>query len=111
MKIGELLQKAGLIDEKQLAIALSEQSRTGAKLGAILADLGFTSEDAISRALADQSGVEHIDADDAELDPAAAALVPEGIARKLNALPIRIEGGNLVVAMSNPTDIVSVRRV
>jgi type IV pilus assembly protein PilB len=108
MKIGEILMQAGLIDAKQLSIALAEQARTGGKLGVILVDLGFTSDDALSRALADQSGVDHIDADDANVDQAAVALVPEVVARKLSALPLRVEGKNLVVAMSNPTDIVAI---
>ena len=108
MKIGQLLITAGLIDEKQLEIALSEQAKTGAKLGQILADLGFTTEDAVSRALAQQSGVAHIDADEADIEAAAIELVPEATARKLNALPLRIEGKTLLVAMSNPTDIISI---
>ena len=106
MKVGQILTNAGLIDERQLEIALSEQAKTGAKLGVILSDLGFTTEDAISRALARQSGVAHVDVDDAELESAAVALVPEATARKLNALPLRIEGNTLLVAMSNPTDII-----
>ncbi len=108
MKIGQILVNAGLIDEKQLAIALSEQAKTGAKLGQVLADHGFTTEDAVSRALAQQSGVSHIDADEADIEPAAVELVPEATARKLNALPLRIEGKTLLVAMSNPTDIISI---
>jgi type II secretory ATPase GspE/PulE/Tfp pilus assembly ATPase PilB-like protein len=108
MKIGQILVNAGLIDEKQLEIALAEQAKTGAKLGLILADLGFTTEDAVSRALAQQSGVAHIDADDADVEPAAAALVPEATARRLCALPLRIEGKTLLVAMSNPTDIIAI---
>ena len=50
MKIGQILVNAGLIDDKQLEIALSEQAKTGSKLGQILADHGFTTEDAVSRA-------------------------------------------------------------
>jgi type IV pilus assembly protein PilB len=108
MKIGRILVNAGLIDEKQLEIALAEQAKTGAKLGATLAELGFASEEAVSRALANQSGVDHVDADREEIDPAALALVPEAIARRLNALPLRREGKALRVAMSDPTDIVAI---
>jgi len=108
MKIGRILIAAGLIDEKQLEIALAEQDKTGAKLGATLAELGFASEEAVSHALANQSGVDHVDADREELEPAALALVPEATARRLNALPLRREGKALRVAMSDPTDIVAI---
>ena len=108
MKIGAILVQAGLIDEKQLEIALAEQAKTGAKLGAILAELGFASDEAVSHALANQSGVEHVDAERVATDPQALALVPEAVARRLGALPIRREARALVVAMSDPTDIVAI---
>ncbi|MGH0029906.1 MAG: GspE/PulE family protein [Myxococcota bacterium] len=107
-RVGEILIDSGLIDAKQLEIALAEQTKTGAKLGVVLADLGFTTEEAVSRALAEQSGVEHSDLEHAELEPRAARMVPEDMARRLNALPLRIENEALVVAMSNPTDIVAI---
>ena len=109
--MGELLVDADVIDEHQLAIALAEQKRTGGKLGRILIDLGLSTEEAISRALASQTGVDHIDLDAAEIEPAATERVDEAIARRHQLIAVRFEGTQLLVAMANPTDIVAIDAV
>ncbi len=110
-QIGKMLIEAGLIDAKQLEMALAEQARVGGRLGEIMAGLGFASEDAVSRALANQSGVDHFDLDDEEIEPDAVALIPEALARRLGVLPLRMEKKRLVLAMSNPTDIVAIDEI
>ncbi len=110
-KLGEILIDAGVIDEHQLEIAIAERDRVGGRLGRILVDLGLATEDAISRALASQSGVEHCDLDRTELDPAALALVPEDVARRLQLIPVRLEDDSIVVAMAVPTNIVAIDEV
>ena len=44
IRLGELLVQQRVISELQLTSALTEQKRTGRKLGRVLADLGFLSE-------------------------------------------------------------------
>ncbi len=110
-KLGEILVDAGVVDEQQLSIALAEQRKVGGRLGEILAELGFTTEEEISRSLASQSGVDHTDLDREEMDSRALELVEERMARRLHVLPLRVEGDNLVIAMSNPTDIVAIDEV
>jgi type IV pilus assembly protein PilB len=107
LKVGELLVDADVITAAQLEIALAEQARTGRRLGRVLLDLGLATEESISRALASQSGVEHYDLEGVQLDPEAIRLVPEDLARRRNLVPLRFENGSLVVAMSNPADIVA----
>lgn len=107
LKVGELLVDADVITAAQLEIALAEQARTGRRLGRVLLDLGLATEESISRALASQSGVEHYDLEGVELDPEAVRLVPEDLARRRNLVPLGFENGSLVVAMSNPADIVA----
>jgi type II secretory ATPase GspE/PulE/Tfp pilus assembly ATPase PilB-like protein len=110
-KLGEMLIADGLIDERQLELALAEQRRVGGKLGGILAELGFTTEEEISRSLARQSGVEHCSLEGVEPEPRALAVLDVECARRLMTLPLRIEGGSLVVAMANPTNIVAIDEI
>ena len=42
-----------------------------------------------------------------DIDPAAVALLPESLARKYSVLPIRREGTRLMLAMSDPLDVVA----
>lgn len=55
-RIGTLLVEHGLLTEAQLAQALVEQERTGAQLGHVVVQLGFTTAPAVAQALATQRG-------------------------------------------------------
>ena len=48
---------------------------------------------------------EVIDLAEIEVDPVAAGLVDPRVLRRHGALPVRFEGGNLVVAMRDPADL------
>ncbi len=52
--------------------------------------------------------VELVDLTDDRPDPAVVGLLPEHIARRYKALPIRREGRRLVVGMANPADLSAV---
>jgi general secretion pathway protein E len=43
-----------------------------------------------------------------EIDPAAVSLVPEEMARKYTLIPLRVEKGFLVVAMTDPTNLYAI---
>ena len=53
-RIGEILVRAGVIDEMQLSSALGEQSRWGRRLGVTLIKMGMVEEGHLVRALATQ---------------------------------------------------------
>ena len=40
-----------------------------------------------------------------QIDPRAVRLVPEEMARKYSLMPLRVDDGHLIVAMTNPTDL------
>jgi hypothetical protein len=50
VRVGELLLEQQLVTQEQLTIALAEQKRTGRKLGRVLTDLGYVSEQAFHEA-------------------------------------------------------------
>jgi type IV pilus assembly protein PilB len=103
--LGEILVDEGLISEEQLAMALGEQQRRGRSLGRVLIDLGLVKEPDLVAALAMKIGLEFVDLSDYPVDPSAAALVPEQVARRYRALPIGYDNGRLVVAMSDPANV------
>jgi type IV pilus assembly protein PilB len=110
--IGALLLESGEITKEQLEEALQhhrEKAKKGRRglLGQTLVELGFCTEEAITRAIARQAGVELVTLDKVEIDPAAAALVEPDTARRYRAMPIGFDKGRLVVAMMHPNDIVT----
>jgi type IV pilus assembly protein PilB len=105
IKLGEILVEQGLISREQLERALSEQKQTGHVLGRVLIDLGLVKESELMAALATQVGLRFVDLSDSSIDPSAAALVPEPVARRYHAVPIGYEGAKLVVAMADPSNL------
>ena len=111
--LGRLLVESGEITEEQLATALKynqEKESKGARglLGQTLIELGYSTEEAITRAIARQAGVEFVSLENYEIDSTAAALIDPETARRYQALPIGFEQGRLVVAMMYPKDIITI---
>ncbi len=103
--LGERLVDRGVITERQLELAMREQKRTGTMLGEILTSLGFVTQQMLSAALAEQGGVSFVDLGDRLIPEEVLALVPEGMARRLNVLPLDHQGPELTLAMANIYDI------
>jgi type IV pilus assembly protein PilB len=104
-KLGHILVEEGLISPENLERALLEQSRTDQLLGRILIDMKFVKEADLMAALAKQIGFTFVDLSDFTIDPSAASLIPEQVARRYRAIPIGNEENRLVVAMADPANL------
>jgi type IV pilus assembly protein PilB len=62
----------------------------------------------VDATLTSATGTEFVDLADQRPDPALAARLPEHVARRCQALPIRRDGGRLVVGMADPSDLAAV---
>src|SRR5918996_2688211 len=103
--LADVLLEEGLITADQLAQATAEQERLGRSLGRVLIDLGLVKEADLVAALARQVGLDYVDLGDQQIDPAAASLVSDQVARRYRILPIGFEDSRLVVAMSDPSNV------
>lgn len=61
IRLGDLLVQQGLIVAEQLKHALDEQKRTGRKLGRVLVESNYVTEEGISTARTRQLGADFID--------------------------------------------------
>ena len=108
LPIGTLLVRDGLITAEQLELALAEKERTGHRLGEIVLGHGWVVAATLARLLAEQHHLEYVDLPHTTIDPAAASLLPEKLARRYEALPVRFLADNLVlVAVGDPTNVVA----
>ena len=108
-KLGELLLREGLIVADQLEEALRSQRIFGGSLGSHLLQLGYLEEDALARALGRIYGVPI--ARRAELvsaPPEVVALLPPEFSRRHRALPFKLDGHRLHLALQNPADSLAV---
>ncbi|WP_130649924.1 GspE/PulE family protein [Egicoccus halophilus] len=106
--LAQVLLGRGLLDESQLRAAVAEQQHTGHSLGRILVARGSLTEQQLLEALAVQVGLDVVDLGEAEIDARLALLVPMNTLRKHCVLPFALREGKLLVAMSDPSDVVAI---
>jgi Type II secretion system (T2SS), protein E, N-terminal domain len=103
---GQALLQSGLIDERQLQSALSDQEDRGGSIGEALTRLGLLTEKALLAEMACRCGVPFIEIGERAADPTFAEILPESLVRARRIVPIAFTGargqGILVVATSEP---------
>lgn len=102
--IGTHLLLAGEITRSQLNDALNYARRTGVRLGHAIVNRGYMTWPQFYRQLAYQANMPFMDLETAEIDPDLARSIDPGIARQSGFLPLRQEGGRIVVAVVDPLD-------
>lgn len=102
--LGALLVDAGLIDDGQLAEALHEGTQTGERLGELVVSRGWATEDDVARLLAEQWNLEYVDRASIWFDADALGRLSREDAQRLEALPVRVEGDRVMVAVAEPTE-------
>lgn len=105
-KLGQLLVTRGWITVQQLTRALKNQQVVGGRLGTCLLEGEALNEDLLLKGLSEQLGVPAAAIDDLRSVPedVLATLSPK-VARRCRAVPIRLAGGRLDVAMLEPHNL------
>ncbi len=109
--LGQLLLWNKIITQEQLEEALKEQKKTNKRLGTILIEKGFVSEEVLNEFLSKQYGVKAINLSEIEIPKEAIEKVPAQIARKYILIPIGIKGNKIEIAISDPTNIFAIDEV
>lgn len=110
-KIGDILVKAGLINDEQLVHALEIQKEKGLLLGDILCSLGYLSQNELSSCLSKHFEVPHADLENTVFDKTLISIFPVHLARKYNAIPVLKVGDTLFVALDNPNDFYTIEKI
>ncbi|HEY5302988.1 MAG TPA: GspE/PulE family protein [Acidimicrobiales bacterium] len=93
-----------LITQEQLDAALAEQAISQGRLGEVLVHQGVLTEQSLAHALAAFFGFDVANLRRDNVDPATLTLVPENVAREYMAVPIRMNGTTLEVAVAEPSE-------
>ena len=105
IRLGDLLLQQKLISQEQLKAALEDQGRSGRKLGKVLIESGYLSEDQIGEALARQLSVPFINLKYYNFNSAVTRKLPEAQSRRFRALLLEEQDDMVLVAMVDPTDL------
>ena len=109
--LGHMLLAANLIDEVQMSIALEQQKRTGRKFGSTLVELKFIDENVLAAFLSKQIDIPCISLLNIGIPKKVLRRLPAKTARDCHAVPIRVDGDRLQVALADPTDTDVIRMI
>lgn len=107
-RLGDLLKEKNLITDEQIKVAFAHQKITGDLFGDVLVKLGFISSKERSMILAEQAGLEYLDLESAVVSEDALKLVPKAVAERFQFLPVAVEDGRLVIAVTRTGNIQAV---
>ena len=105
VRLGDLLVQQKIISDEQLNEALAEQKKTGHKLGRVLIENGYITEEKMLQVLSEQLRIPFVDLMQYRFDPEAVRLLPEIQARRFRAIVLENKGDEVLVGMSDPTNI------
>src|SRR4026208_605526 len=97
--VGNLLVREKRLSLQQLQQAQDEAKRTGKRLGATLARLGFVKDSDLTQCGARQYSLPAINLGEIEISPDVLKLIPKEICEKHQVIPVKRNGSSLIVAM------------
>lgn len=100
-----LKQKGYLKPEQEEEAKKVHQQSGGGDFGKVLVQLGMVGEREVAQARAQEMGYAFADLDRITIESSALNVVREQIAKNHSVIPVKKDGMNLYVAMSDPTNI------
>ena len=102
--LGEKLLEMNLVTAEQLSAAFEVQRRTGGLLCDILTSMNVLDEVTIARAYSESFGFSMAELRRVSIDKEVLELLDESIAREYIAIPVRVEEGELLLAVAEPSN-------
>lgn len=111
MKFSEILLESKLITQEDLQRARKLKEEKKILLGEALVQLGAITQEQMARAVAQELKVEYVDLSTYEISEEATRLIPERLARQYSILPLATKEDKILIAMTNPLDIIAIQNV
>jgi type IV pilus assembly protein PilB len=107
--IGEVVVDLGLSDRPTVEEAVAAARSQGRPTGLVLVERGILRHDQLARVVAERFGLDFVDLAVYDLDMGAANLISAETAKRYQALPVGFaEDGTVIVAMANPTNVLTI---
>ncbi|MBB03565.1 MAG: GspE/PulE family protein [Rubinisphaera brasiliensis] len=105
-KLGQVLVDLGYMSEDQLWDVLEEQNQSpGELIGQVAIRMGFVTDAQVIEALGEQHGMPVVNLAETNIPPKVLEMVPETMASVYKIVPISQKDGVLTVAMANPGNV------
>ena len=100
--------KKNLLDQNNLFAAKGKRNSTQKPVQDLLIEKGHMKEADLFNSARKVSNVPVIDLDQTPVEPALIEMIPLKTARYHGIFPVRVEKGELMLAMSDPCDVVAI---
>jgi type IV pilus assembly protein PilB len=104
-QIADLFVEQRVLQPSQMDEILQEANLNGKNIERALVDGGFVDERGFYQVIAEALGTDFVDLAENEIAPETLRLIPAGLARLHQALPIAIHDNTLTVALLDPLDL------
>ncbi|MDO4794257.1 MAG: GspE/PulE family protein [Filifactor alocis] len=111
MKFSQILLESKLITEDDLQRARKLKEEKKILLGEALVQIGVITQEQMARAVAQELKVEYVDLSTYDISEEATRLIPERLARQYSILPLATKEDKILIAMTNPLDIIAIQNV
>jgi len=109
--LGDILVRLGVVTPEQVEEACGRAAREQIDLLTALSEKGFAKEEQLLKAISVSQRIPYFTTFEGLLDPEAARLIPQRMARRLLVLPLRRTEKGLLLGMVNVVDIVAIDTV
>jgi len=110
LHLGYLLLESGVVSQEQLdeVIRCQQEERSTERIGQLFVTMGYATEEVVAQALAHQIKGRFVRLDEYPVKKEAVNLISDRLAEMHGCIPLAIEDDHLVVAMSNPLDLIAI---
>jgi type IV pilus assembly protein PilB len=107
--IGEVAVDLGFADRLSVEDAVAAARAQGRPTGLMLVERGVLRHDQLARVVAERFGLDYVDLSVFDLDMGAVNLISAESAKRYQAVPVGFgEDGSLLLAMANPTNVLTI---
>jgi type IV pilus assembly protein PilB len=107
--IGEVVVDLGLADRETVEEAVSAARDQGRPTGVVLVERGILRHDQLARVVAERFGLDFVDLAVYDLDMGAVNMIGVQAAKRYQAVPVGFaDDGALLLAMANPTNVLTI---
>jgi type IV pilus assembly protein PilB len=105
-KLGQILVDLGFISDDQLEMLVEEQSQNpGQLIGRVAQDMGLISDSDLIQGLSEQFGMPHVDIEGVTPPPNARATVSDSMAQLYRVVPLQLNENVLTLATCDPQNL------
>ena len=105
IRLGDLLIAQKIISQEQLGLALDTQKKSGRRLGRVLIEQGFASEEQICEGISRQLNIPYVNLKFYSFNDQVVRRLPEAQARRFRAVVLEDRKTTCLVGMADPTDL------